>query len=56
VEDLDREVLAALAEDLLHLLLEHLARAVMRVDDALADLELQVDDDLDLQVFQLLFR
>jgi hypothetical protein len=29
---------------------------MMRVDDALADLELQVDDDLDLQVIQLLFR
>jgi hypothetical protein len=29
---------------------------MMRVDDALADLELQVDDDLDVQVIQLLFR
>jgi len=28
----------------------------MRVDDALADLELQVDDDLDFQLAQLLFR
>jgi hypothetical protein len=36
VEDLDREVLALLAEDLLLLLLEDLARPVVGVDDVIA--------------------
>ncbi len=40
VEDLDRQVLTTLPEDVLHLLLEHLARPVVRIDDAVADLEL----------------
>ena len=44
VEDLDREVLALLAEDLLRFLLEDLAGPVMRVDDVVADLELDVLD------------
>ena len=44
VEDLDREVLALLAEDLLLLLLEDLAGAVVRIDDVVADLELDVLD------------
>jgi hypothetical protein len=39
VEDLDGEVLAHLAEDLLVLLLDDLAGAVMRVDDVVTDLE-----------------
>jgi hypothetical protein len=45
VEDLDREVLTAFAEDLHLLLLQHLPRAVMRVDDVVTELEL---DELDL--------
>jgi hypothetical protein len=40
VQDLDREVLALLAEQLLLLFLEDLARSVVRVDDLVADLEL----------------
>jgi hypothetical protein len=40
VKDLDREVLALLAEDLLHLLLEDLAGPVVGVDDLIADLVL----------------
>jgi hypothetical protein len=51
VEDLDREVLAAFAEDLHLLLLEHLAGAVMGVDDVVPELELDVLDlagDLEL--------
>jgi hypothetical protein len=39
VEDLDGEVLAGLTEDLLVLLLDDLAGAMMRVDDVVADLE-----------------
>ena len=53
VEDLDREVLALLAEHLLLLLLEDLARAVVRVDDVVADLELDVLDlAVDLEVLE----
>ena len=44
VEDLDREVLAAFAEHLHLLLLQHLARAVMGIDDMVAELELDVLD------------
>jgi len=57
VEDLDGEVLALLAEDLLVLLLDDLSRAVVRVDDVVAQLELDVlDDALDVEVFEeLLF-
>jgi hypothetical protein len=39
VEDLDREVLAYLAQDLLVLLLDDLPRSMVRVDDVVADLE-----------------
>jgi hypothetical protein len=42
VEDLDREVLTLLAEDLLLLLLQDLAGPVMRVDDVIADLVLDL--------------
>jgi hypothetical protein len=42
VEDLDREVLALLAENLLLLLLQDLAGPVMRVDDVIADLVLDL--------------
>jgi hypothetical protein len=42
VEDLDGQVLALLAEDLLLLLLEDLAGTVVRVDDLIADLVLLV--------------
>jgi hypothetical protein len=51
VQDLDGEVLALLAEDLLLLLLLDLAGAVMRVDDVVSDLEL---DRLDLAEFEAL--
>jgi hypothetical protein len=54
VEDLDREVLAALAEDLARFLLEDLAGPVVRIDDVVADVELDlrgfVDEVLDLLV------
>jgi hypothetical protein len=39
VQDLDREVLAGLAEDLLVLLLDDPAGSVVRVDDGVTDLE-----------------
>jgi hypothetical protein len=42
VEDLDREVLPLLSEDLLLLLLQDLAGPVMRVDDVIADLVLDL--------------
>jgi hypothetical protein len=42
VEDLDREVFPLLAEDLLLLLLQDLAGPVMRVDDVIADLVLDL--------------
>jgi hypothetical protein len=38
VQDLDRQVLTLLAEDLLLLLLQDLAGAVVRIDDLVADL------------------
>jgi hypothetical protein len=44
VEDLDGEVLAPFAEHLHLLLLQHLAGAVVRVDDVVAELELDVLD------------
>jgi hypothetical protein len=54
VEDLDRQILAALAEDLLLLLLDYLAGAVVRIDDMVADLEVDVDDlSLDLEILDL---
>jgi hypothetical protein len=57
VKDLDREVLARLAEDLLVLLLDDLAGAVMGIDDVVTELELDVlDFPYDLEVFEeLLF-
>jgi hypothetical protein len=57
VEDLDGEVLALLAEDLLVLLLQDLAGPMMGVYDAVADLEVDgLDLALDIEVFQeLLF-
>jgi hypothetical protein len=57
VKDLDREVLARLAEDLLVLLLDDLAGAVMGIDDVVTELELDVlDFPDDLEVFEeLLF-
>ena len=51
VKDLDGEVLAGLTEDLLVLLLDDLAGAMMRVHDVVADLELDVlhlDDCLEV--------
>jgi hypothetical protein len=42
VEDLDRQVLALLAEDLLLLLLEDLPGSMMRVDDLVTDLVIDV--------------
>jgi hypothetical protein len=54
VEDLDREVLAYLAEDVLLLLLDHLARPVMGIDDVVTDLEVDVLDlALDLEVLDV---
>jgi len=44
VEDLDGEVLAPFAEDLHLLLLEYLPRAVVGIDDMVAELELDVLD------------
>jgi hypothetical protein len=55
VKNLDREVLAYLAEDVLLFLLDDLAGPVMGIDDVVTDLELDVlglDDDL--QVLDLL--
>jgi hypothetical protein len=55
VKNLDREVLAYLAEDVLLFLLYDLAGPVMGIDDVVTDLELDVlglDDDL--QVLDLL--
>src|SRR4029453_10471976 len=47
MKDLDRQVLALLAEHLLHLLLEDLASPMMGVDDLVADL---VDGRLPIDV------
>jgi hypothetical protein len=56
VEDLDGEVLLLLTEDLLALLLEDLAGPVMRIDDVVADFELdELRLDGDLEVLDLLF-
>jgi len=55
VQDLDGEVLALLAaQHLAPLLLEDLACTVMRVDDVVTELELDVLDRADLQVLQQL--
>jgi hypothetical protein len=55
VEDLDGEVLALLAEDLLLFLAEDLAGPVMRIDDVVADLELDRLDLTDLEALQVVF-
>jgi len=56
VEDLDREVLLLLAEDLLALLLEDLTGSVMRIDDVVADFEVDaLRLNGDLEVLNLLF-
>jgi hypothetical protein len=55
VKDLDGEVLALLAEDLLVRLLDDLAGAVMRIDDVVTELELDVLDLAnDLEVLEKL--
>jgi len=51
VKDLDGEVLALLTEDLLVLLLDDLAGPVMRIDNVVTELELDVldfSDDLEI--------
>jgi hypothetical protein len=56
VQDLDGEVLPLLTEHLLQFLLEDLACPVMGVDDVVADLEFDVDDLGNVEVFEdLLF-
>jgi hypothetical protein len=50
VEDLDRQVLLGLAEDVLGLLLDDRAGAMMGVDDGVADLEV---DALGLDALQV---
>jgi len=53
--DLHGQILAALAEDLLLLLLDYLARTVMWVDDRIANLEVdlfQLDFYLEVKIFQ----
>jgi hypothetical protein len=60
VQDLDREVLTGLPEDVLLLLPNHLARAVMRIDHMVTDFELDElyrlgDEVFDVQVFELIF-
>jgi hypothetical protein len=55
VEDLDGEVLPLLAEDLLLLLAEDLAGAVVRIDDVVSDLELDRLDLTDLEALQVVF-
>jgi hypothetical protein len=56
VQDLDRQILAGLAEDRLFFLLDDLARTVVRIYDVVTDL---VNDQLglssDLDVFERLF-
>ena len=44
MKNLDRQVLARLAEDLLLLLLDDLSRPVVGIDDVVAELELDVLD------------
>jgi hypothetical protein len=57
VEDLDREVLAALSEHLFLLLTEDLAGSVMRINNAIAYLEFDMGGRYGgLKVIQLLFR
>jgi hypothetical protein len=51
VQDLDREVLLLLTEDVLRFLLDDGARAVVRVDDGVPDLEV---DALGLDALEVL--
>src|SRR4051794_7939204 len=54
MKDLDREVLAHLAEDVLLFLLDHLAGPMMGIDHVVADLEIDVDDlALDLEILDV---
>jgi hypothetical protein len=56
VEDLDGQILAALAEDLLVLLLDDLSGAVMRIDDVVADREVDaLRLSLELEILDLLY-
>jgi hypothetical protein len=50
VEDLDRQVLALLAEELLALLAEHDTGPVVRIDDVVANLEVLALQHLDLEI------
>jgi hypothetical protein len=54
VEDLDREVLTLFTEDRFQVLPNDFARTVVRVDDGVPDLEIDVDE-LDLDFFQVDF-
>jgi hypothetical protein len=55
VKNLDRQVLALLAEDVLLFLLDDLTRAVVRIDDVVADLEIDaLDLPADVEVFEVL--
>jgi len=54
VQDLDGEVVALGPEHLAHLLLHHDAGAVMRIDDLVAALEVDVLDDRDREVLEVL--
>ena len=42
MQDLDRQVLAVLAKDVLQLFANYLAGTVMRIDDAVADFEVDL--------------
>jgi hypothetical protein len=54
MKDLDGEVLADLAENVLLFLLDYLAGPMMRVDHVVADLEVDVDNlALDLEVVDI---
>jgi hypothetical protein len=57
VQDLDCQVLALVTEYVLHFLAEHLAGAVVGIDDVVADLELDVGERLGgLKILQVLFH
>ncbi len=57
VEDLDREVLAALAEHLFLLLAQDPSGPMMRIDDAVANFELDIRERLyALKIIQVLFH
>jgi hypothetical protein len=57
VQDLDREVFALLTEDVLDFLANDLACAVVGINNAVSDLELDVCKRLDgFEILQVLFR